>query len=130
MKGGSMGESASRPSGAGHGRLHGADAPEVALSSPEDAPAVPDPRAAIPAQRADSPPNSSLDSPPDSPQAPRTIVDPCVCGHAKEAHEHYRQGSDCGACGATACAAFRPARPCPPDAEPRPSVRLSGHSAT
>lgn len=105
MKGGTMGESASRPSGVGQrrGRRHGADSPEVAPSSPEDAAAVPDLRTAIPAQRDDSPPV------PDSPQAPGPdVVDHCVCGHAKEAHEHYRQGTDCGACGATACAAFRP----------------------
>jgi hypothetical protein len=42
-----------------------------------------------------------------APQAPppaaRTVVDPCACGHAKEAHEHYRRGSDCGVCGAAAC---------------------------
>ena len=121
-----MGESASRPTGAGQrrGRRHGAASPEVAPSSPEDMPAVPDLSAAIPAQREDSPPV------PDSPPAPRTVVDPCVCGHAKEAHEHYRQGTDCGACGATACAAFRPAQPGPPDAAPRPSVRLRRHSAT
>jgi len=24
---------------------------------------------------------------------------PCRCGHAAEAHEHYRPGRDCGACG-------------------------------
>jgi hypothetical protein len=23
----------------------------------------------------------------------------CGCGHAREAHVHYRRGSDCGACG-------------------------------
>ena len=22
----------------------------------------------------------------------------CVCGHVKDAHEHYRPGSDCGLC--------------------------------
>ena len=22
----------------------------------------------------------------------------CVCGHAKQAHEHYRRGSDCALC--------------------------------
>lgn len=38
-----------------------------------------------------------------------TVVEPCACGHAREAHEHYRRGSDCGACGSEACARFRPA---------------------
>jgi hypothetical protein len=31
-----------------------------------------------------------------------------MCGHAKTAHEHYREGADCGVCGAESCAAFRP----------------------
>jgi hypothetical protein len=39
---------------------------------------------------------------------PTTI--PCRCGHAVEAHEHYRPGSDCGACGAQGCRRFRPQR--------------------
>ena len=30
----------------------------------------------------------------------------CRCGHPREAHEHYRRGSDCAAC-AGACARFR-----------------------
>lgn len=35
----------------------------------------------------------------------------CVCGHERETHEHYRPGSDCGACGAEACPAWvRPGR--------------------
>jgi hypothetical protein len=25
----------------------------------------------------------------------------CSCGHGKDAHEHYRRGSDCSACGCT-----------------------------
>jgi bacterioferritin-associated ferredoxin len=33
----------------------------------------------------------------------------CRCGHAAQFHEHYRDGSDCGKCGRTACAGFRPA---------------------
>jgi len=28
---------------------------------------------------------------------------PCRCGHQKDAHEHYRRGTDCAAC---SCAAF------------------------
>ncbi|GAA1848767.1 hypothetical protein GCM10009772_27650 [Pseudonocardia alni subsp. carboxydivorans] len=30
----------------------------------------------------------------------------CRCGHERDAHEHYRAGTDCGVCGAT-CRAFR-----------------------
>jgi hypothetical protein len=40
--------------------------------------------------------------------APPTL---CRCGHDAAAHEHYRRGSDCGACGAQACARFRSVRP-------------------
>lgn len=42
----------------------------------------------------------------------RTVSDdstPCVCGHTKAAHEHYRRGSDCALCGAATCGRFRPA---------------------
>ena len=27
----------------------------------------------------------------------------CRCGHDREAHQHYRPGSDCGVCGYGAC---------------------------
>ena len=40
------------------------------------------------------------------PQIPGT--DLCRCGHEAEAHEHFRPGSDCGACGAQECRRFRP----------------------
>jgi hypothetical protein len=46
---------------------------------------------------------------PPAPPVPETIVDPCACGHPKAAHEHYRLGTDCGACGAAECEEFRPA---------------------
>jgi hypothetical protein len=35
----------------------------------------------------------------------------CVCGHAREAHEHYRAGTDCALCPDAACRRWRPARP-------------------
>jgi len=34
----------------------------------------------------------------------------CRCGHPKTAHEHWRDGDDCGACGAAVCRRYRPAR--------------------
>jgi len=37
----------------------------------------------------------------------------CECGHVREAHEHYRKGTDCGICGAETCGAFRPAAELP-----------------
>jgi hypothetical protein len=39
---------------------------------------------------------------------PGTDVSGCRCGHDAAAHEHYRPGSDCGACGAPQCARYRP----------------------
>lgn len=35
---------------------------------------------------------------------------PCRCGHDEQAHEHYRPGSDCAACGRDRCRAYRPRR--------------------
>jgi hypothetical protein len=46
----------------------------------------------------------------------------CVCGHAKDAHEHYRKGTDCAVCAAGECIAFAPGNP----AVPRP---VSGDDA-
>lgn len=40
---------------------------------------------------------------------PPATADPCACGHRREAHDHYRPGSDCGACGSTRCPRFRQA---------------------
>jgi hypothetical protein len=31
----------------------------------------------------------------------------CVCGHPREAHEHYRAGTDCALCGRSGCSRFR-----------------------
>jgi hypothetical protein len=47
-------------------------------------------------------------TPPATPAA--TGLGVCSCGHPAEFHEHLRRGSDCGACGAAACAAYRPER--------------------
>jgi hypothetical protein len=33
----------------------------------------------------------------------------CVCGHPREAHEHYRSGTDCALCGRAGCRRFRAA---------------------
>jgi hypothetical protein len=47
-------------------------------------------------------------TPPTAPVIPpKAVVEPCVCGHARDAHQHYRPGSDCGACGARDCADYR-----------------------
>ena len=42
-----------------------------------------------------------------------TVVPPptCHCGHVEAAHEHFRPGADCGACGRERCAEFRLAVP-------------------
>ncbi|MFP5072085.1 hypothetical protein ACLFMI_20765 [Pseudonocardia nantongensis] len=44
------------------------------------------------------------------PQAPATpptatAVEMCRCGHERDAHEHFRAGTDCGVCG-IACSRF------------------------
>ncbi len=31
----------------------------------------------------------------------------CACGHARDAHVHYRPGSDCALCESDVCVAFR-----------------------
>ena len=30
----------------------------------------------------------------------------CACGHIREAHEHYRRGSECSICDIRECSAF------------------------
>jgi hypothetical protein len=35
----------------------------------------------------------------DQPPPPEPTGAPCSCGHRKQAHEHYRAGSDCALCG-------------------------------
>lgn len=57
------------------------------------------------ARPAAEPPPSPESERPDPPTGPRTTL--CRCGHDTEAHEHFRSGSDCGACGAAKCARFR-----------------------
>jgi hypothetical protein len=69
-------------------------------------PVIPDLESSFPVQRQESRP---VPSDPPAPPAQHTVVDPCTCGHGPEAHEHYRPGSDCGACGRTACGEYRPA---------------------
>jgi hypothetical protein len=67
-------------------------------------PVIPDLESSFPVQRRESLP---APSDPPAPPAQRTVVDPCTCGHGPETHEHYRPGTDCGVCGATACSAYR-----------------------
>jgi hypothetical protein len=31
----------------------------------------------------------------------------CRCGHSRTTHDHYRAGTDCGACGPARCPAYR-----------------------
>jgi len=57
--------------------------------------------------------------------ASRGSVAACRCGHGRDAHEHYRAGSDCGSCGRQTCPSFRRAR-----ASLRDAVRLAAHLGT
>lgn len=95
-----MGESARQHPGRDAQQRRGrrSSAGSSVLTPPTGLPALED---LIPTQRA----------PGDARQAmpPRAVVDPCACGHGRAAHEHYRLGSDCGACGASGCAEFRSA---------------------
>jgi hypothetical protein len=34
------------------------------------------------------------------------LIGPCRCGHPRNAHEHYRGGTDCGPCGPAVCPRF------------------------
>jgi hypothetical protein len=36
---------------------------------------------------------------------------PCLCGHPRWTHEHYRRGTDCGTCGRRVCPWFQAPRP-------------------
>jgi hypothetical protein len=40
-------------------------------------------------------------------QPSEVVVDPCLCGHSRASHEHYRPGWDCGICGAATCVDYR-----------------------
>lgn len=42
-----------------------------------------------------------------APHLPRPAVRLCRCGHEEDAHEHFRDGNDCGACGPVRCRTFR-----------------------
>jgi hypothetical protein len=35
-------------------------------------------------------------------------VSRCRCGCTRDAHDHYRAGTDCGRCGAMICPSWRP----------------------
>ncbi|HLU59329.1 MAG TPA: hypothetical protein VKZ81_28030 [Pseudonocardia sp.] len=69
-------------------------------------PVIPDLESILPEQRRGPRP---VPADPPQPPAQRTVANPCTCGHGPEAHEHYRPGSDCGACGRNACREYRPA---------------------
>jgi hypothetical protein len=93
----------------------GAQGSSSVLTPPTGLPAVDDlatPDVAVPAQRSgvDAPDAGAPTAPPVAPppQAPAP-VGVCVCGHEAEAHEHYRPGDDCGACGAAVCGHYTPA---------------------
>lgn len=43
-----------------------------------------------------------------TPPAPQPRARPCArCGHQRNIHEHYRQGTDCASCGRAACWAYK-----------------------
>jgi hypothetical protein len=78
--------------------------PQV-LTPPVGMPAVPDEVRATPSPRAPEPVREqAVSSPPADSTTGRSL---CLCGHPKEAHDHYRAGTDCGICGRSTCASYR-----------------------
>jgi hypothetical protein len=67
-------------------------------------PVIPDLHTAFPTQRQ---PLSPVPVEPPQPPARDVVVEPCTCGHGPETHEHYRPGTDCGACGRATCGEYR-----------------------
>ena len=95
-----MGDTFSSSSG-GPARRKPNKAGSSVLTPPVGMPAVPGQREATQA------PSTPPTAPPVPPVPPQTVIEPCVCGHARDAHEHYRPGRDCGSCGASHCAEYR-----------------------
>lgn len=89
-----MGDSTSEQRPGRHGRPRSPGS--SVLTPPTGVPSMPEIR--VPQWRPEAPP---------TPPTPRVVVAPCACGHGKDAHEHYRPGSDCGACGAQVCEEYR-----------------------
>ena len=91
-----------------HGRRpasHPSTPSAAVLTPPTGLPAVeptPTTAPAIPQQRTPAEPVTPL-----PPAVPGVRL--CACGHPEDMHDHYRAGTDCGACGARACGSFRPA---------------------
>lgn len=98
-----MGDSTSEPRPAEATRRGGSGpVGSPVLTPPTGIPALPDVTGASPVARPEA------TAPSAGPTTPHeTVVDPCACGHAREAHEHYRRGSDCGVCGSVECAEYR-----------------------
>ncbi|WFG44914.1 hypothetical protein [Pseudonocardia alni] len=82
--------------------------------TPEITPATRIPAIAVPAPRlstedGDAPPPVADTPATQDPTEDRTggaPAEPCRCGHGRDAHEHYRRGTECGVCG-TVCPAYR-----------------------
>jgi len=98
---GAEGTAGSRPNGR-RSTSHSTTPSAAVLTPPTGLPAVePTAPPQIPAQRG-----------PTGPGVPPRPVDDagvrlCACGHPEEMHEHYRPGTDCGACGSRSCGSFR-----------------------
>jgi hypothetical protein len=62
---------------------------------------------ATPSLAAPSPSGGEPTGDPQPPAEPSPVPEagrPCVCGHGRTAHEHYRRGKDCALC---SCARYR-----------------------
>ena len=79
-------------------RSYGSSMVSMVLTPPNGIPVLPDPEIAAAAR-------ASIISA--CRPAGAAEVDPCVCGHGRAAHEHYRPGWDCASCGAVTCTDYR-----------------------
>ncbi|WIM16903.1 hypothetical protein [Microbacterium sp. zg-B96] len=41
-----------------------------------------------------------------TPKVTALPTDMCACGHLREAHEHYRRGTECAICDVQSCSSF------------------------
>ena len=90
-------------------RRTGRPAGSSVLTPPTGLPVVPDDAASllVPAPRDGAVVPRVEPAPASVAPPPAVPTTSCLCGHEPTAHEHWRRGSDCGICGATACASFR-----------------------
>ena len=103
-----MSDDAPRRPGRGPASRPARPASSAVLTPPAGLPATPDaPKISDAPEIPESTTSAQAVVPPRAPAPPPVVVDPCVCRHAREAHEHWRRGTDCGICGPQGCSRYR-----------------------